>query len=66
VRQMGYRCVRTENWKFIHFVDLDGMDELYDLRKDPFEMKNLITSPGAQDSREQLKKELAQLLQESN
>jgi len=66
VRQMGYRCVRTENWKFIHFVDLDGMDELYDLREDPFELNNLVTSPGVQNTREQLKKELARLLKESH
>ena len=30
--EMGYQAVRTERWKYIHYVDLDGMDELYDLR----------------------------------
>ena len=23
---MAYQCVRTEQWKYIHYVDFDGMD----------------------------------------
>ena len=46
--KMGYQCVRTERWKYIHYVDLEGMDELYDLRSDPFEMTNVIDEPDAQ------------------
>ena len=34
--------VRTERWKYVHFTELAGMDELYDLKSDPGEMKNLI------------------------
>lgn len=65
VLKMGYQSVRTDRWKFIHYTELDGMDELYDLRADPFEMKNLIGMPGAQNTHEQMKSELARLLQES-
>jgi len=32
---MGYRAVRTERWKYIHYLELEGMDELYDLEVDP-------------------------------
>lgn len=46
-RQMGYRAIRTEGWKYIHYTDLPGSDELYDLNRDPFEMRNLIAAPGA-------------------
>ena len=46
-RQMGYRALRTEGWKYIHYVDLPDSDELYDLNRDPFEMRNLIAAPGA-------------------
>jgi N-acetylglucosamine-6-sulfatase len=52
VLKMGYQAVRTERWKYIHYVDLDGMDELYDLRSDPYEAKNIISNPKA---RSQLK-----------
>jgi len=63
---MGYRCARTGDWKFIHYVDLDGMDELYNLREDPVELKNLVTFPGVQNTREHLKRELVRLLKDSN
>ena len=33
--------VRTERYKLIHFYDPGNSWELYDLRKDPYEMKNL-------------------------
>jgi len=39
---MGYKAVRTERYKYIRYTDLAGMDELYDLETDPFEMENLI------------------------
>ena len=26
-------------WKYIHYLELEGMDELYDLKTDPYEMK---------------------------
>jgi arylsulfatase A-like enzyme len=39
---MGYQAVRTNRWKYIHYTDLAGMDELYDLQADPYEMHNQI------------------------
>jgi arylsulfatase A-like enzyme len=39
---MGYQSVRTDRWKYIHYLELEGMDELYDLKRDPYEMRNLI------------------------
>jgi N-acetylglucosamine-6-sulfatase len=39
---MGYQAVRTERHKYIHYLELPGMDELYDLEADPFELKNLM------------------------
>lgn len=45
--QMGYKAVRTQRWKYIHYLELDGMDELYDLKTDPYELKNLIKEPRA-------------------
>jgi N-acetylglucosamine-6-sulfatase len=66
VLHMGYRAVRTLDWKYIHYVELEGMDELYDLRADPFELKNLIDQPDAQQALAKLKLELQRLLKDSN
>lgn len=37
-----WQAVRTERYKYIHYTELEGMDELYDLKRDPLEMKNLV------------------------
>jgi len=63
--RMGYQCVRTEQWKYIHYVDLDGMDELYDLHADPFEMKNVIGQADARSALGEMKAELDRLLRAS-
>jgi N-acetylglucosamine-6-sulfatase len=45
---MGYDAVRTERYKYIVYRELPGMEELYDLETDPFEMDNLMgTARGA-------------------
>ena len=65
VRNMGYTAVRTERHKYIHYKELNGMDELYDLQADPYEMKNLIADPAAQSVLRQMQAELVKLRQES-
>ena len=47
VRNMGYQAVRTAKWKYVHYTELAGMDELYDLERDPYEMKNVIGEKSA-------------------
>ncbi|HUS05987.1 MAG TPA: sulfatase-like hydrolase/transferase [Bryobacteraceae bacterium] len=42
IRSMGYSAIRTEQWKYVHYRELTGADELYDLRLDPFELDNCI------------------------
>jgi hypothetical protein len=42
------------------------MDELYDLKTDPFEMRNLISDPGAKAALEEMKRELERLLKETS
>jgi len=41
------------------------MDELYDLRNDPYEMKNVIHAPAAQASLVQMKVELRNILRQT-
>jgi N-acetylglucosamine-6-sulfatase len=64
--QMGYKAVRTGRWKYIHYLELQGMDELYDLKTDPYEMKNLIDQPGAKKALVEIKREMERLLEETN
>jgi N-acetylglucosamine-6-sulfatase len=62
---MGYKAVRTERYKYIHYLELDGMDELYDLEADPYEMNNIIDLPESQETLQTLKEELARQLEET-
>lgn len=45
---MGYKAVRTERYKYIHYLDIKGADELYDLDQDPYELGNMINDPKAE------------------
>ena len=62
IRQMGYKAVRNERWKYIHYFELEGMDELYELRADPYEMRNIIPQPGAAKILDGMKQEMKRLL----
>ncbi|MCG3160513.1 MAG: Multifunctional alkaline phosphatase superfamily protein PehA [Acidobacteria bacterium] len=66
VLQMGYKAVRNGRWKYIHYLELEGMDELYDLKADPYEMKNLIHQPGAAKALAEMKREMERLLKETS
>ena len=62
VYKMGYRAIRTKRWKYIRFLDLDQMDELYDLSHDPYEMQNVIERPESAQVLQRLQSELDILL----
>lgn len=59
---MGYKAVRNERYKYIHYTDLEGMDELYDLKEDPYELTNLIRNPEMVETLTEMKNELNRLL----
>ncbi|MBX9600991.1 MAG: sulfatase [Bryobacteraceae bacterium] len=61
MRNMGYQAVRTGRWKYIRYRELEGMDELYDLRADPYEMRNRIGDPDSAKVLETMRAELARL-----
>jgi N-acetylglucosamine-6-sulfatase len=65
VANMGYHAIRTERWKYVHYLELPGMDELYDLRADPFEMRNVIDDPNSRKARAEMESELARQLKET-
>lgn len=62
VSNMGYRAIRTQRWKYIHYLELDQMDELYDLLHDPYEIQNVITLPESSQVLQRLQSELDELL----
>jgi N-acetylglucosamine-6-sulfatase len=57
----SWQAVRGERWKYIRYPNLEGADELYDLASDPYEVRNLIGDPGAQDALGDMRDELARL-----
>ena len=59
---MGYKAVRTDRYKYIDYLELEGMAELYDLESDPFELDNVIDDPDYSAILEEMKVELQQLL----
>jgi N-acetylglucosamine-6-sulfatase len=64
-RGMGYRALRTERFKYIRYVDLQGMDELYDLESDPYELRNRIDDPRSRPVLDDLKRQLDVILAET-
>lgn len=61
IHNMGYEAVRTSLYKYIRYSELEGMDELYDLKNDPYEMHNRVNDPAFQASLDELKEHLAEL-----
>jgi N-acetylglucosamine-6-sulfatase len=65
---MSYKAVRTDRHKLIHWVNrgrAGELDELYDLERDPFELKNLIASRAAAPVRARLTRDLKRLAAEA-
>jgi hypothetical protein len=49
----------------VHWVHKEGVDELYDLERDPYEITNLIRDPAYAPTRAELQQELRRLVAES-
>ena len=56
-----YDAVVLDGWKYIHYLRAGEIEELYDLRNDPEELKNLAEAP---EQKERLGKMRAALLEE--
>lgn len=66
MQNMGYQAVRSADWKYIHYLHLPGSDELYDLNRDPYEMRNLAGSTRHTAKFAMMQEKLAQLLRETH
>lgn len=58
---MGYKAVRTERYTYIHYTELEGMDELYDLQSDPFQLENIVDTERGRAALPALQSELERL-----
>ena len=67
-KHASFAGVRTPEWKYIDIADVEPSEELYDLRRDPHEMDNLLhTRPGDPDvtaAAERLRARLVELKRE--
>ena len=62
VLKMGYDAVRNDRYKYIRYRELEGMNELYDLQQDPYELRNLVDSKSSSGLRRRMEAELDALL----
>ncbi|MBN1345228.1 MAG: sulfatase [Phycisphaerae bacterium] len=58
-------AVRTADWKYARYPDLEDLDELYDLSRDRIEMHNLVADPAAKPKLEEMRAELDRLIKET-
>jgi arylsulfatase A-like enzyme len=58
--------VRTDRYKYIEYPEQENdINELYDLKNDPYEMNNLINNPAYSQKLQELKQELQRLKKET-
>jgi N-acetylglucosamine-6-sulfatase len=58
-------AVRTQQFKYVTYPDLQDLDELYDLQNDPMEMKNLAVVPDYHEQAAKMREELERLKKET-
>jgi arylsulfatase A-like enzyme len=66
IQNMGYKAIRTDRYKYIRYGELQGMDELYDLRRDPHELNNLLPDRAPQNILGDLRKRLDRLINQAD
>lgn len=57
-------AVRTDHYKFVRFPEINDLDELYDLERDPHEMVNLVADRAYADVRDTMEKLLDEKIKE--
>lgn len=62
---MDYRVLRTERYKYIHWMKHPEWDGLYDLEADPYELRNLADQPASAQLVGRLRDDLARLVIEA-
>ncbi|MDI6829067.1 MAG: DUF4976 domain-containing protein, partial [Armatimonadota bacterium] len=57
--------VRTDNWKYVEYPEIEDKAELYDLKNDPQELHNLVDNPKYKDVLADMKTRLMRLIEET-
>jgi N-acetylglucosamine-6-sulfatase len=65
VLDADYKAIRTQRHKLIHWIQHPELDELYDLKEDPWEDRNLIRDGEHRDIVRRLRSELGGLVERS-
>lgn len=58
-------AVRTDDWKYVEYPEIDDIPELYDLKHDPTEMHNLAQDPAHAAKLAEMKQRMARLKKET-
>ncbi len=58
-------ALRGDRYKYIHYYGLWDINELYDIKADPHEMRNLISSPEHQEVVNQFRRQMFELLEKT-
>jgi arylsulfatase A-like enzyme len=59
-------AIRTEQWKYFRYINDPAHEELYNLAKDPAEMKNLAADPAYREIKDQLRNRMENLIRDTN
>ena len=62
---MDYRAIRTAAYKYVHWVKFPEQDELYDLRADSLERRNVASEAGYARVKASLQQDLGKLVLEA-
>lgn len=65
VLDADYKAIRTDRHKLIHWIQHPELDELYDLKSDPSESRNLHGDPAYRQLVTRLRSDLGKLVQQS-
>jgi arylsulfatase A-like enzyme len=63
---VSYQAIRTDRYKFIRYRSLSGMDELYDLKRDPHELNNLLPNKAPAKLQDDLRRRLDRMVKGSD
>ncbi len=58
--------MRTKEWKYFRYVNDKTIEELYNLKKDPKEIKNLIGNKKYKDVADKLRSKLDELIKKNS
>lgn len=58
-------ALRTDDWKFVRYQGVWDLDELYDLKNDPHEKRNLAYDPSQKSHVQRMRRQLFELLDQT-